>query len=515
MKFTEVLSVMLACLALLACGGDKGTDSDGNRPPGSPANSSPSDGAVDQHTIITLYWHCVDPDGDPLWFDVYFGTGTNPPKVSSGQTDTTYNPQYRLQGGTTYYWKVLAKDDDGKQTAGPLWSFSTAANRAPLTPSNPSPPDQAIGQELFTACTWTCSDPDGDPMTYDVYFGTNPSPPLAVSGQTELRYDPGELAYGTVYYWKVVAEDDQQHVTEGPLWHFTSIHDIVLVGRYEWQAGGDVVVSGNYAYRVIDVSNPNSPVLSGDYFNSGASFDIELAGDYAYVSSADSLMIVNVSNPNNPVRVGAYPTPGISWNFAVSGDYVYLAVQGFTVDTNGSVQIVDISNPSSPQFVSKYELPGRCNDVAVLGSYAYAATGNGGFHVIDVSDPADPSRTTYRQNHYGAVFASGASLLAAYGDSYALDVLDISNPAYPVRVFSYLPTKYIVFGMYAAGDYAYLVERDFGLEVVDISTPNQPVTVGRYPMSWGAQGVFADDQYIYVAHGTEGLHILQLQPVTK
>ena len=57
-----------------------------------------------------LGWSCSDPDGDPLTYDVYFGT-VNPPDtmVSSNQTGTTFGTS-GLSGGTTYYWKVVARE---------------------------------------------------------------------------------------------------------------------------------------------------------------------------------------------------------------------------------------------------------------------------------------------------------------------------------------------------------------------------------------------------------------------
>ncbi len=99
---------------------------------------------------------------------------------------------------------------------------SQAVNEPPATPSNPDPQNGATGQPLDTQLQWECSDPDGDPLTYDVYFGTTTNPPLVANGITEKSYDPGVLDYYTEYFWKIVAHDDQNNSTEGPVWEFIS-----------------------------------------------------------------------------------------------------------------------------------------------------------------------------------------------------------------------------------------------------------------------------------------------------
>lgn len=96
-------------------------------------------------------------------------------------------------------------------------------NNAPNIPSNPSPSNGAAGQSVDVDLSWTGGDPDGDPVTYDVYFGTNSPPSLVSSNQSATSYDPGTLDYSTKYYWKIVAEDNNGAKSEGSVWEFTTI----------------------------------------------------------------------------------------------------------------------------------------------------------------------------------------------------------------------------------------------------------------------------------------------------
>jgi hypothetical protein len=105
-----------------------------NNPPTTPTNPSPANAATNTSLTPSLTWTGGDPDGDPVTFDVYFGT-TNPPSFQSTQSDTSYNPSNSrsLNAFTTYYWKIVAKDGKGGTTAGPVWKFrtQTAAQGAP------------------------------------------------------------------------------------------------------------------------------------------------------------------------------------------------------------------------------------------------------------------------------------------------------------------------------------------------------------------------------------------------
>jgi len=121
-----------------------------------------------------------------------------------------YQTPDTLQPGQGYWVKV---HQDGMI----ILSF----NLPPNAPSNPSPEDSATVISTSPTLTWSCSDPDGDSLTYEVYLGTDNPPATKVdSNLTAAILSCSGLAIDTPYYWQVVASDNQRHSTVGPVWSF-------------------------------------------------------------------------------------------------------------------------------------------------------------------------------------------------------------------------------------------------------------------------------------------------------
>ena len=200
------------------------TGSAPNNPPNTPSNESPANHATGVSIDADLSWSGGDPDaGDTVTYDVYFGTSSSPPLVSNDQSGSTYDPG-TLAYSTKYYWQIVATDNHGASTTGPVWDFTTGSipNSPPNTPSNESPADHAPGVSIDADLSWSGGDPDaGDTVTYDVYFGTSSSAPLVSNDQSGSTYDPGTLAYSTKYYWQIVATDNHGITRAGPVWDFT------------------------------------------------------------------------------------------------------------------------------------------------------------------------------------------------------------------------------------------------------------------------------------------------------
>ena len=160
---------------------------------------------------------------DPKTFDVYFGNSTPPPKIVEN-VSFMYFLLEPLEFNTTYYWKVDVWDALGNIIEGEIWSFTTRDNNPPYTPSTPYPPNGTTNASICGNLSWTGGDPDGDNVTYDVYFGEGSGNPPKIADDIEVTWFqlPFSLDFETSYVWKVVAEDEYGVNNSSPLWIFTT-----------------------------------------------------------------------------------------------------------------------------------------------------------------------------------------------------------------------------------------------------------------------------------------------------
>jgi serine/threonine protein kinase/formylglycine-generating enzyme required for sulfatase activity len=152
-------------------------------------------------------------------YDVYFGTTASPPRVSKNQAIPFFNPS-ALSPGTQYFWKIVARNSIGA-TPGPVWSFSMRAESPGEKPTKPgiaapiTPADRTT-VDAVSSLAWSAT----NATTYDVYFGTTPSPPQVAPNLAATSFKPASLEPGTQYYWRIDSRNSAG-TTPGKVWSFS------------------------------------------------------------------------------------------------------------------------------------------------------------------------------------------------------------------------------------------------------------------------------------------------------
>ena len=280
--------------------------------------------------------------------------------------------------------------------------------------------------------------------------------------------------------------------------------------------GYQVVLAGNYAYvltafkgrpggsiNVVDISNPSSPRLVGEY--TGGSFDgLIIHGNVGYVSRGSELHVLNLSNPANPQRIRT-----VSLSASLGGDGgTVVGNRLYLCESTAGLSVWDISQPDNPQRLGIIGNIGVARAVHVSGNYAFVAAGQwlggiqGGLRVIDVSDPANmrvvgfypegdnPTAPLIRVDNYlyMPIMDWGFSL-----------VFDISDPANPRIVGS-------MEGQIGGADVSSNLAVNFSntkLFVYDIATRDAPLLrrtyTGRVPyaLAYRSGFVFAAEDGLF------------------
>lgn len=172
----------------------------------------------------------VDPNGCNTSWSFQWGTTTSYGDQTSGAWAYASNGVksvaatiINLQPNTTYHYRLVTASTCGYDY-GSDRTFTTAqsSNQPPTTPSSPTPYDGAVSISTSPTLSWSCYDPEGGSVGYDLYYGSSSTNmPYHVSGWGTSATLSG-LSSNQTYYWKVLAYDGQNNYTQGPIWSFST-----------------------------------------------------------------------------------------------------------------------------------------------------------------------------------------------------------------------------------------------------------------------------------------------------
>jgi len=294
-----------------------------NHAPNTPAFPNPANGADGQAQNLTLSWLGGDPDGDVVTYDIYLEAGDTTPDilVSENQSGTSFVTE-QLTGNATYYWKIIATDSGNAAATGPVWSFTTL-NHIPSMPSSPNPANTAIDQVLNPTLTWTGGDPDGDVVTYDIYFEAGDTTPdfLVSENQSGTSFVTEQLTGNTTYYWKIIATDSGNAAATGPVWSFTTLNHVPNTPSSPSPAIGAIeqVLNQTLAWTGGD---PDGDMITYDvYLEAGDTTpDILVSNDQSNTFYYRSGLTVNTTYYWQIIATDSagLSTPGPVWYFTTS-----------------------------------------------------------------------------------------------------------------------------------------------------------------------------------------------------
>jgi hypothetical protein len=154
---------------------------------------------------------------------------------------------------------------------------SGTVNNSPNKPTNIYPAHGSVVSPTLITLNWACTDTDGAPLTFDVYFDTtNPPTTLIASNYENTSIIRNTLDETTIYYWKIVAKDNRNAKTIGDIWNFeTSTIPDDLQACYPFN-GNTNDESGNEHHGTI-----HGAILASDRFgNENSCYNFDGIDDY-------------------------------------------------------------------------------------------------------------------------------------------------------------------------------------------------------------------------------------------
>ncbi len=304
---------------------------------GIPALLSPSNGAGNQPTSLSLTWGSVSGAtsyGVQASTDVNFGSTV---LQQSGLAVTTQSLT-GLTAGTTYYWRANATGSSGTGPWSSAWSFVTAIPApgapTPLSPTNGAP-NVPVNVSLSWSTVSTASSYQAQVST-DAGFGTTA---FSQSSLTSTFTSASGLANSTTYYWRAGAANAGGNGPWSVAWSFGTIYGTVGIPVLSSPASG--------------TSNlPLTVTLSWGATSSASTYNVQVSTTSTFVPTIYSLnSLINTSttisslNPNTTyywrvdgTNTGGSGTWSAIWNFTTTGTEVLHAGDLHTLKTDFAVK---------------------------------------------------------------------------------------------------------------------------------------------------------------------------------
>jgi len=207
------------------------------------------------------------------------------------------------------------------------------------------------------------------------------------TGSMEDMHVVGDYLYVAAQWWGLMVFDLTDPAAPAHLGHTGTAHaftsSVMVTPDNKWGFTTDGYHNSGYLswINIVDLSNPSSPTIVKslqiqDYDVLPTQCDV--AGDYLYVvyhpwTGTPYLTVVDISDPTNPVKVTDFNVGTGTWDVEVVGDYAYVSM--------GSLEVVDVSDPTAPVLLSSVDVFPECR-----GSAIYCGTAYIGSDLVDIID---------------------------------------------------------------------------------------------------------------------------------
>ncbi len=224
---------------------------------------------------------------------------------------------------------------------------------------------------------------------------------------------------------QLVNEEQEIHPLFAYLYVVDKYEGLILVNAATLLDGDPL---NNYLKRALDPARYAKGAFNPDGVLTDAN-NITIAGNYAYITTANALVVVSIAEPLQPRIVKRI---ALSHPKSVAIQFRY----GFVVDDEG-FKVLDVTEPEQTRLVPGATVPlADAHDVYVARTYAYVANGKEGIAIVDVESPEQPrldqtfnAEGQLNDVHQVKIAMTNASLFAYVADGHnGLRILQLTSP---------------------------------------------------------------------------------------
>ena len=333
-----------------------------NHKPNKPSSGSPLNKLNNVPINTIVEWEGGDPDPeDTITYTINLSSDPRPLYIDIS-TSNSYSPAI-LDYATTYFWQIVAEDNHGAITEGPIWQFTTIQNNPPDKPTNINTNNEQIfppGQIALELNEFSDTENDNHFKTYwkvrkagfyyqckgaysDYCYTATTGNPTELTQYTFTNLEPGMK-----YFWMAAFEDD--YSTGNITW---SDEYSFIIGNSTIESPGKISASiEKNQFMMVSFTqwpnNSNATNLFGNKIGSNYENDFRI-GTYDTLNSS-------YIEYNNNLTI----KPGISyWFLARTG--LDVQIEGVSVSLNYDIDIPINYNSTNNDGWNMIGCPNKAN----------------------------------------------------------------------------------------------------------------------------------------------------------
>lgn len=303
---------------------------------------------------------------------------------------------------------------------------------------------------------------------------------------------------------------------------FLAIGEVSVLpwGMHDLEVQGDFVyISGSQSLTIIDATNPAQPYISKTIEMLNPDW-ISYQNGYLFLQEGDgNVQIVDVNDPYNPKVIDVLYQAGV---LALRGELLY-SVRSPNTLQSGMFTVYNFSKPNDPVILSeRSSVVDWAKDFKIQGDYGYIIGGEALLTVVNISnhlyinivstfyDEGISRHAGQKLQIYNDIafitdfFTDNEDLYTCY-----LYAINISDPTHPEVIWK-LDSKEIE-KIWVEPDMLYCTSSTEGLLVYDISSLENPVLIHAYnPFFSYINAAEVHNDHVYVLGFISGMNRLQI-----